>query len=126
MQRQFDAANRLTTEIYADETLSYQYDTAGQLTQVTDGAGSTRYAYDPHGRITGKTQTVGGQTLTLGYGYQGGQLRELGLSFRRTHHLPHQSGPHREPEPERPAAAGWRAVSALWERAGLAGLPTQF
>jgi RHS repeat-associated protein len=74
----YDAANRVTSAAFTlggvtDQTLSYTYDTGtnqnGRLTGASDADHSLTWSYDTHGRVTGESQTVGGVTLALGYGY---------------------------------------------------------
>lgn len=63
----YDAAGRLTTTNYPDETTSVvQYDAAGHKTASTDRAGrTTAYAYDAAGRLTRTTHADGAiETLT--------------------------------------------------------------
>jgi RHS repeat-associated protein len=80
----YDAANRMTSVSFTksgvtDQTISYSYDTGtnqlGLLTGASDANHSLAWNYDTKGRITGKGQTVGGVTLSMGYGYNtSGQL----------------------------------------------------
>ena len=62
-----------------DQTITYTYDTGtnqkGHLTGASDANHSLAWSYDTQGRVTGKGQTVGGVTLSMGYGYNAsGQL----------------------------------------------------
>jgi RHS repeat-associated protein len=77
----YDAANRVTSVSFTlngvtDQTINYGYDAGthglGRLTSAWDASHSLAWTYDAHGRVTGKGQTVGGTTLAIGYGYDGG------------------------------------------------------
>ncbi|HKC66041.1 MAG TPA: RHS repeat-associated core domain-containing protein, partial [Pyrinomonadaceae bacterium] len=74
----YDRLNRVTTRSYSDGTpaVTYQYDTAGisnskgRLTSVISSVSTTSYGqYDALGRVRQSSQTTGGQTYTLSYGY---------------------------------------------------------
>lgn len=83
----YDALNRPTLKIYADNRqVSLLWDTGsngiGRLAQVKEMQGSTllsqiAYTYDKQGRITNETRTVGGQSFTTTYTYQGGRLARI-------------------------------------------------
>jgi RHS repeat-associated protein len=80
----YDNLNRATQVVYsksgsANETHAFTYDVGanakGHLTQVTDPAAITAWTYTGQGRVASKTQTVGGVTPTVSYGYNSsGQL----------------------------------------------------
>jgi RHS repeat-associated protein len=80
----YDASNRVTSASFTlggstDQAITYAYDAGtnqkGRLTSASDAGHSLAWTYDTHGRITGKGQTVGGVTLSIGYGYNAsGQL----------------------------------------------------
>jgi RHS repeat-associated protein len=76
----YDSLDRLLSANYTGATagianvgITYSYDTGpgalSRLSQTTDPSGSTQWQYDSQGRLTGKSQTVGAQTLSLGYTY---------------------------------------------------------
>lgn len=77
----YDALNRVASIAYPDETVGFTYDAGpygkGKRTSMTDSAGATAWGYDPLGRVTSKTQTAAGVTLSLGYAYTAGQLKEI-------------------------------------------------
>jgi RHS repeat-associated protein len=89
----YDALNRVTQAVYDkvganSETHTFEYDggSAGQpnakghLTKLSDGTTTTTWSYTLHGRVQTKTQTIGGRTQTLRYGYNAaGQLAELSM-----------------------------------------------
>jgi RHS repeat-associated protein len=80
----YDALNRVTSVSFTksgvtDQTISYSYDAGtygkGHLTGASDADHTLAWTYDSRGRVTGKGQTVGGVTLSMGYGYNAaGQL----------------------------------------------------
>lgn len=82
----YDALNRVTSVAYAlggttDQTIAFSYDAgpngAGHLTGASDASHSMSWGYDARGRVTSKSQTVGAQTKSLGYGYTSGDLTSL-------------------------------------------------
>jgi RHS repeat-associated protein len=82
----YDALNRLLTTSYkigatTDQSLTFTYDTGlngvGQLTAASDANHSLTFSYDALGRVTNKTQTVGGNTKTVVYGYASGRPTSL-------------------------------------------------
>jgi YD repeat-containing protein len=80
----YDAANRVTSASFTlggvtDHAISYIYDIGtnqkGHLTGASNASHTLAWSYDTQGRITGFGQTVGGVTLSMGYGYDvAGQL----------------------------------------------------
>ena len=74
----YDSTNRVTQVAYGDQTIVYGYDAGtdgkGRLTSASDALHSLSWTYDSLGRVTGKGQTVGGTTLSIGYGYASGRL----------------------------------------------------
>jgi RHS repeat-associated protein len=77
----YDALNRVTQITYPDQNVSYTYDQGnngiGHLSSMSDGTGQTAFTYDALGRITQKTESVGGTSLSVSYGYQNGDLSSL-------------------------------------------------
>lgn len=77
----YDALNRVTEIAYPDRIISFTYDEGtngiGRLTGASDANHSLAWTYDAHGRVIGKGQTVGSVTLSVGYGYQNGNLTSL-------------------------------------------------
>jgi RHS repeat-associated protein len=77
----YDAVNRVTQIAYADKTITFGYDAGifgkGLLTSVADDHHSLAWSYDALGRVIGKGQTVGGTTLSIGYGYNNGKLSSV-------------------------------------------------
>ncbi len=73
----YDAENRVTQVAYGDQTIAFGYDAGtngmGRLTSASDATHSMSWTYDAQGRVTGKGQTVGGVTLSVGYGYTNGR-----------------------------------------------------
>ncbi|MGZ3236890.1 MAG: RHS repeat-associated core domain-containing protein, partial [Burkholderiaceae bacterium] len=84
-----DELNRVKTITRQDGTaVGLKYDEGvygkGHLTTLTDPSGSTTFTYDLWGRVLKKTQTVGGQALTVTYGYDGaGRLSNLTLPSQK-------------------------------------------
>ena len=90
----YDALNRVKTAAFkkgvtTDQTITYNYDAGtygkGRLTSASDSSHSMAWTYDALGRVTSKSQTIGGVTRTVGYGYTNGQLTTMttpsGLTF---------------------------------------------
>ena len=84
----YDALNRPLTAAFkiganTDQTITYGYDAGtngkGHLTSASDANHSLAWSYNAQGRVTGKGQTVGGVTLSAGYGYTSGNLVTLTL-----------------------------------------------
>ena len=69
----YDALNRIATETYADQSITYIYDQGsngkGRLTTITDASGQTVLAYDALGRLVSDERTVDALTGTVGYDY---------------------------------------------------------
>jgi RHS repeat-associated protein len=77
-----DALNRVTNLAYSDQTHAFEYDQGsngvGQMTGMSDGSGTTEWQFGSLGRVSTKTQTVGGITKSVNYGYNAaGQLTTL-------------------------------------------------
>ena len=77
----FDAASRLTSLVYADQTLTYLYDQnsngIGHLTGAHDAAHTMSWSYDALGRVIGKS--IGNYTITksVAYAYTNGDRTSL-------------------------------------------------
>ena len=76
----YDALNRITSTQYPADTtqnITYSYDETdvsngiGRLTGITDPSGTTRYNYDKRGNITKMVTTLGTNTHTIQYAYDG-------------------------------------------------------
>ncbi len=76
----YDVLNRITAIQYpADSTqnVTYSYDEIdvsngiGRLTRIVDPSGSSRYHYDPHGNISQVVTTLGTNSYTTQYAYDG-------------------------------------------------------
>ncbi|HEX7965807.1 MAG TPA: RHS repeat-associated core domain-containing protein [Gammaproteobacteria bacterium] len=71
----YDSLNRLTSISYPDtsKNVTYTYDSGtygkGHLTGIADASGTTTYTYDAWTNLTQKVVVEGGQTFTVGYGY---------------------------------------------------------
>jgi RHS repeat-associated protein len=69
----YDAAGRITSIAYSDESVGFTYDAGtygrGHLTGMTDGSGSTQFTYDPLGRLASRTQTTGSVVRTVAHTY---------------------------------------------------------
>jgi RHS repeat-associated protein len=79
----YDALNRVTSIAYSlngttDQTLSFTYDQGsdgvGHLTGVSDANHSMTFTHDALGEMTGMSQTAGGVTRSVVYGYTNGDL----------------------------------------------------
>jgi RHS repeat-associated protein len=82
----YDALNRVTSIAYSlngttDQTLSFTYDQGtdgvGHLAGVSDANHSMSFSYDALGEMTGMSQTAGGVTRSVAYGYTNGDLITL-------------------------------------------------
>ena len=82
----YDSLDRVKTAAFklgvtTDQTITYNYDAGtdgkGRLTSASDSDHSMNWTYDALGRVTSKSQTVGGITKTVGYGYTNGQLTTM-------------------------------------------------
>jgi RHS repeat-associated protein len=64
-----------------DQSLTFAYDTGlngkGHLVGASDANHSLTFSYDELGRLTNKTQTVGGNSKTVAYGYASGRQTSL-------------------------------------------------
>jgi RHS repeat-associated protein len=95
----YDNLNRVTQVVYSksgspNETHTFTYDVGanakGRLNQVADPAATTAWTYSGQGRVASKSQTVGGVSRSVSYGYNSaGQLttvttpsgQQLGYSY---------------------------------------------
>ena len=78
----YDALNRVTSLVYADETITYTYDTGtnqkGRLKQLNSAGANVSWNYNTLGRVTSKTQVSNGNTKTIAYQYNAaGQLSQI-------------------------------------------------
>ncbi len=78
----YDALNRVTSLVYADQTIAYTYDTGtnqkGQLTGLDSSGATMSWTHDPQGRVLTKTQVSNGNTKVVSYQYNAvGQLTQV-------------------------------------------------
>ncbi|MGH8201638.1 MAG: RHS repeat-associated core domain-containing protein [Steroidobacteraceae bacterium] len=82
----YDALNRVISIAYSlsgttDQTLSFAYDQGtdgiGHLTGASDANHSMSFSYDALGQMIGTSQTVGGVTRSISYGYTSGDLTSI-------------------------------------------------
>jgi RHS repeat-associated protein len=82
----YDALNRIRSVAYSkggttDQTITFTYDQGsngiGHLTGAADASHSLSWTYDGLGRVTSRSQTVGGLTALVRYGYTNGDLTTL-------------------------------------------------
>lgn len=82
----YDTVNRVASIAYSlsrttDQTLSFTYDQGtdgiGHLTGASDANHSMTFGYDALGEMTGMSQTVGGVTRAISYGYTNGDLTSV-------------------------------------------------
>jgi RHS repeat-associated protein len=79
----YDSLNRVLAKAFkigttTDQTFTYSYDAGangkGRLTGASDASHTMSWAYDAQGRATSKTQSIGANARTVGYGYTNGLL----------------------------------------------------
>jgi RHS repeat-associated protein len=82
----YDSLNRINAAAYSvggsvDQALSFIYDLGangkGHMTAASDSNHSLAWSYDHLGRVTNKSQTVGGVTKSIAYGYANGRAASL-------------------------------------------------
>ena len=77
----FDALGRLSSLVFADQTLTYLYDQGtngiGHLTGAHDGAHTMSWTYDALGRVTGKSISNYTISKSVGYAYTNGDRTSL-------------------------------------------------
>ena len=73
----YDALDRMLSISYpsSTENITYVYDEGvygkGRLSSISDQSGITSYSYDARGNTVAVTRSIGGQSYTVNYGYNG-------------------------------------------------------
>ena len=83
----YDGLNRLTTITYpAGTPTTITYLGNGRTASVSNGAAARTYAYDANANLTSETLTVGAQTFTVGYTYNGNDALAT-MTYPRTNEV---------------------------------------